>query len=141
MKNCWLVWMIVPSVLGLTLGRTEIAQAGAEPCLRSTCVAAIDFSDDVPVIFFGKSSTDSALFKLSLTRKLPAAISQYNRAFAIAHAPRMVNGLIAVRYDPFAVQQVASSRFSIQCPTTSGEAHWIGCKPISKVSVSRLALK
>jgi hypothetical protein len=140
MKNRWMVWMIASSVLGLTLGRTEIAQAGAGSCLRSTCVAAVDFSDDVPVIFFGKSSTDSALFKLSLTRKLPAAIAQYNTVFAVAHAPRSVNGLIAVRYDPFAVQ-VASSRFGIQCPTTSGEAHWIGCKPISKASVSRLALK
>jgi hypothetical protein len=140
MKNRWMVWMIASSILGLTLGRTEIAQAGAGPCLRSTCVAAIDFSDEAQVIFFGKSSTDSALFKLSLTRKLPAAIAQYNTVFAVAHAPRSVNGLIAVRYDPFAVQ-VASSRFGIQCPTTSGEAHWIGCKPISKASVSRLALK
>jgi hypothetical protein len=107
MKNRWMVWMIVPSVLGLTLGRTEIAQAGVGPCLRSTCVGAVDFSDDVPVIFFGKSSTDSARFKLSLTRKLPAAIAQYNRAFAIAHAPQMVNGLIAVRYDPTEIIRTA----------------------------------
>jgi hypothetical protein len=140
MKNRWIVWMIASSILGLTLGRTEIAQAGAGSCLRSTCVAAVDFSDDVPVIFFGKSSTDSALFKLSLTRKLPAAITQYNTAFAVAHAPRSVNGLIALRYESRPMQ-VASSTLSIQCPTTSGEAHWIGCKPISKISASRLALK
>ncbi len=132
--------MIAPSVLGLTLGRTEIAQAGAEPCLRSTCVAAVDFSDEAPVIFFGKSSTDSALFKLSLTRKLPAAIAQYNTNFAVAHAPRSVNGLIALRYESRPTQ-VASSTLSIQCLTASGEAHWIGCKPISKILALRLVLK
>lgn len=140
MKNHWMVWIIAPSFLGLMLGRIEIAQAGAGPCLRSTCVAAVDFSDEAQVILFGKSSPDSALFKLSLTRKLPAAIAQYNTAFAVAHAPRSVNGLIALRYESRPTQ-VASSTLSIQCPTTSGEARWIGCKPILKISASRLALK
>lgn len=135
-----MAWIIAPSFFGLMLGQTEIAQAGAGPCLRNTCVAAIDFSDEAPVIFFGKSSTDSALFKLSLTRKLPAAIAQYNANFAVAHAPRSVNGLIALRYESRPTQ-VASATLSIQCPTTFGEAHWIGCKPISKILASRLVLK
>jgi hypothetical protein len=140
MKNDWIVWMIIPSILGLTLAQARIAQAGAGPCLRSTCVAAVDFSDEAPVILFGKPSTDSEQFKLSLTRKLPAVIAHYNTNFAVAHAPRSVNGLIALRYE-LRPMQVASSTLSIQCPTTSGEAQWIGCAPTSNVLASRLALK
>jgi len=133
-----MAWIISSSILGVALGYGETAQADVRTCLSAASIAGIDFSDDCKAMSFGNPPHNVELFKLSMAREVPVIIAQYNTDFAVAHAPQMVNGLIAVRYDPRQAQ-LASSAVSVQCPTTFSAAHQLGCDTLFELSTPRLA--
>jgi PIN domain nuclease of toxin-antitoxin system len=119
--------IILGNTLGFVLLSGEVAQAEVAPCLSSSAIASVNFGDDCKAFVVGRPALNIEQFRIGMTRQLSIAIAQYNTNFAVAYAPRTVNGLIAVRYQPDSTL-AASVTQQIECSACSAQSGLLGGK-------------
>jgi hypothetical protein len=140
-----IAWMLGLATLGMILNQGEAAQA----CNTTETIAGIDFGS-CQSVSFGNNPPSTQKFELRLASQLPVAIAQYNTKMAenyaqIAQTRQFVTAQTGwnktqISYDRWiaatsipSVQlsgnpvQVALFSPNIQCPTTQGQARYLGC--------------